>query len=1007
MDQCESSMPLKDTLPSPVDTPTPIPMPIPNPEPMHSTFVRDSIADAMAADPRSVPLGHATLRYADSVSSSRGIGPKSKSKPKSLPDSGTLAAAMDLCCNVPSSLNTHQHSSYDQEGRKEEGYGRPGLHTKSSRARQHTRCKLYYSIGWLAAGKAGDKAGGSNQRQLGLSLNQLSYTLLRAAQKLDRPLSEAMSIVRHKMNYFSSKISAAVTLPDFDKGSEEFGPVMTHVVAAAVTYRETRLLSAIATAGPKGSRKQLRDFWCSVMTAQRDLMHYSTALFEILDAHMGAGDGGAAVLWARRAVKNNGTLPPMRVKELLLRYAATPTLNYLPALLPLLANLSASQSLVGFMEEVGGSTYDAPVLFRRYGVPQLYLPLSMDVLRTVCVDLLAQGRLSDADVLLKCVHPFQWPYDELLLALTQAPKISERNASASDSRSAELISRSRLRQCLSVLRKREELPLPIMPIRSATAKALLAMHADAQAETESVIKPGSGKGAGAEAEADVKVGVQSSSTIKAKDSSSSRSDARSDSHQELRVMVARAIRTEHNQGREANVGRTASSAVTKLDNNNGRLLVSGSNGSSNAVSEEDVRSGLMALLTLYNLTDNSTDKREEEVVVPSTTDATSTATVTSNSALPDPSHSMAGEVGQTGEKEKEKDGRSDSAPFKWVDPESPENLFKFLSDVESLGRGAGSATGAEIGAETWTEDAQQQRTGSVGLRVQGSKKSWKKMGTYGTFFDGGGRGGGGGGGGASLPLSVLTTDSRPAATMSTTLIASTERGAIAKAKEEAGAVFEDMDVDVDVLVCRELATSLLSSVLTQISITEEGLLKLGLERGREAEKENENEKGAGGLSVKDRDSVVNRFRERERLLIRGVQKEFQLHLKGAIRALYSRDSQMQANRLFACYNYIEVLCSRILHLCGLLGDAANAAVVLEQMSLQNLMPFRTLKGKGQGQGQGQERGQGQGHGHGHGQGQGHWKVSGRCEWGCNKIFLSSRLAICYHKSMNPISLSAI
>ena len=224
MDQCESNMPLQDTLPLPVDAlPSPVDTPTSIPIPMHSSFVRDSIADAMAADPRSGPLGHATLRYADSVSPSRGVG--SKAKYKSLPDSGTLAAAMDLCCNVPSSVNTHQHSSFNQEERKEED-GRPGLHTKSSRARQHTRCKLYYSIGWLAAGNAGDKAGGSDQRQLGLSLNQLSYTLLRAAQKLDRPLSEAMSIVRHKMDFFSSKISAAETLPDLEKGSEEFGRML-------------------------------------------------------------------------------------------------------------------------------------------------------------------------------------------------------------------------------------------------------------------------------------------------------------------------------------------------------------------------------------------------------------------------------------------------------------------------------------------------------------------------------------------------------------------------------------------------------------------------------------------------------------------------------------------------------------------------------------------------------------------------------------------------------------
>jgi hypothetical protein len=53
-----------------------------------------------------------------------------------------------------------------------------------------------------------------------------------------------------------------------------------------------------------------------------------------------------------------------------------------------------------------------------------------------------------------------------------------------------------------------------------------------------------------------------------------------------------------------------------------------------------------------------------------------------------------------------------------VDPESPESLFKFLADIESLGAG-----GRKGGRNEETES-----TGklAVGLRVSGSKKSWKR-----------------------------------------------------------------------------------------------------------------------------------------------------------------------------------------------------------------------------------------------------------------------------------------
>jgi hypothetical protein len=944
----------------------PLPVSAPRDTPLQSSFVLDSITAAVLADPRSGPLGDATLRYADCVPSRYGSGSGPGSGSKSLHSSGTLSAAIDLCCCVPSiiNMNAPHDGKNDTKGIKGEGHGRPE-DTETSEARQHARCKLYYSIGWLAACYAGDRErdGGSDQRQLGVSLNQLSYTLLRAAQKLSMPVSEAMGIVRHKIDYFSSKISAAsgdLPVPDLEKGSGEVGPVMTHVVAAAVTYRETRLLSAIATAGPRGSRKQLRGFWRSVMRTQKDLLHCSTALFEVLDAHMEVGDGKGATKWARKAVKSRGTLPPMRVKELLLRYSATHTLHCLRALLPLLTHLSASHSEVEYIEEED-STYDGPVIVTySYGLARVYLPLSMAVLRTVCVDLLAQGRLSDADALLKCVHPFQWPYDELLLALTQAPKPSKGNCT--HTRSGELISRDRLRRCLSALRKREELPLPLAPIRSATAKALLAMHADVQAKGEVVV----------EKVADVTVGVQSIENNKKGNSSSS--VVSRDSHQALRVMVARAIRTEYNTGRDCTAGRAVSSTATKLDNNNGRLLVSGSNGSSNAVSEEDVRSGLMALLTLYSLTDNTTDKREGGA----TSGSTDAATL---SCSPDPLHQMSYEEGKAGGGEK--DAEADTVPFKWVDPESPENLSKFLSDIESLGRGTGqgigigagtgigAGAGAGVGARVRAEGTEQQRAGSLGLRVQGSKKSWKRKGTYGTIFDGGNI--------VSLtgpaPASVTAPVTDPNATVAASVItsakvATTAAAAAAVAAVAAvggGAVLED----VDLLVCKELATSLFSCVLTQIAIVEDGLQKLDQERARETEREVESDKERGVERMSGKDSVVDRLKERERVLIRGSQKEFRVSLKGAVRELLCKENQVQADRLFACYEDIGLLCSKLLHLCVLLGDAASAAVVLEQMSLQGMMPFRDPKVQGQGQGQGQ----GQANGHSQGEKQGLWKVT--------------------------------
>jgi hypothetical protein len=79
-------------------------------------------------------------------------------------------------------------------------------------------------------------------------------------------------------------------------------------------------------------------------------------------------------------------------------------------------------------------------------------------------------------VLLKCVHPLQWPYDELLLALA----LSQKSIEGNEKDLGVVRGGSKMQDCMAVLSQREELSfsVPLNPIKSTTAKALLAMHSD-------------------------------------------------------------------------------------------------------------------------------------------------------------------------------------------------------------------------------------------------------------------------------------------------------------------------------------------------------------------------------------------------------------------------------------------------------------------------------------------------------------------------------------------------
>jgi hypothetical protein len=93
--------------------------------------------------------------------------------------SDTLAAAIDLC-SISGSKNIKEEVEIDMKFR---------------------RCRLYYDISWAAVttgletqvqdAPVGQQKSGLS-RQLGLSLNQLSFALLKAARILERPVEEGM-----------------------------------------------------------------------------------------------------------------------------------------------------------------------------------------------------------------------------------------------------------------------------------------------------------------------------------------------------------------------------------------------------------------------------------------------------------------------------------------------------------------------------------------------------------------------------------------------------------------------------------------------------------------------------------------------------------------------------------------------------------------------------------------------------------------------------------------------
>jgi hypothetical protein len=76
---------------------------------------------------------------------------------------------------------------------------------------------------------------------------------------------------------------------------------------------------------------------------------------------------------------------------------------------------------------------------------------------------------------------------------------------------------------------------------------------------------------------------------------------------------------------------------------------------------------------------------------------------------------------------------------------------------------------------------------------------------------------------------------------------------------------------------------------------------------------------------------------KQKRLIRAADEKQYQSINGAVAELFSISNQQQADRLFRTFSDTPTLCARVLHLCALRGDPGPAALVLEQMAVQQTL----------------------------------------------------------------------
>ena len=241
-----------------------------------------------------------------------------------------------------------------------------------------------------------------------------------------------------------------------------------------------------------------------------------------------------------------------------------------------------------------------------------------------------------------------------------------------------------------------------------------------------------------------------------------------------------------------------------------------------------------------------------------------------------------------------------SSSSRWADPESPENLRRFIADVESLGSTPKAAAPPTPVAA------------AAGLRVAGSKRAWKQTRAFGRHFD---------------------------------------KQGVPAAAAPLRAAAPPVDLDVDQLVCNALADSLLELSRDLLArACEDAVAAADIEDDAAAAAHGDDTDVFGSLSAlgllpATATSPPASPRRRRPAAFASPSALLLSEYRGAVEALYSgggdttsavtpasaRRRREQVDRLFSGYPAAGELSALVLQVAAARRNAAPAAVVVEQL----------------------------------------------------------------------------
>lgn len=270
-------------------------------------------------------------------------------------------------------------------------------------------------------------------------------------QKCKKYYDIALSINKNRpTNSLSlALLVAANNFNDVD-GAFEIMKDKLAVKGVKVTARKVRTLSKNALRN--GKQVELAMFWDEMHRLYPSLSSQSVPSTELLSSLLVYKNSSSLLSWAKIISDSGAALSPNQLKYFLERYNATMHANCLLELLPILSDLSNRYLEPGMSNSMSLKIEQQQMIS---------LPLSMTFLTNMVISLLHQNRERDALQLLQCIHPLQWPYDDILSYLASNNKILD---------------------VLAVLQKLQE--VNYMTLKESTARTILSLRNDVSISIE-------------------------------------------------------------------------------------------------------------------------------------------------------------------------------------------------------------------------------------------------------------------------------------------------------------------------------------------------------------------------------------------------------------------------------------------------------------------------------------------------------------------------------------------